>query len=937
MSHRNSTERWDEPIQEVVIIEDELSHVNPTEVVVIVEPAEMTVQKEMDTNEQEETPDADGGFYCEECLTLFRDQSDLTPIKGPCFILDFPTTMGVPQRALLTLPNGLMIGRSSIPSAGVGVINHGAKLCPGMHFGPYEGELTTKQNAVTSFFSWEIYNGNHEYKYIDGVRESHSNWMRYVNCARNEDEKNLLAVQYNGNIVYHCCRTIHPGDELMVWPSSKLVARLSDAWNQIWVMKMHSIENNPAAPDQSFLCSQCQLSFTTRAYLQRHTEYFHICPTPVQPKDDSVPAAEEPESWPPDSDADQSAVTAPEMTSDGIESNTCSDCGKSFKQMPHLQRHKHCVHSNKRPYCCTQCRRSFSQASGLLRHQLVHKKQAQIKEMVATRNKILSEESEGVQSKSELCDALNLAGTEELPQTKEVNVPVSEHLDAGEIETANASKQNSETSQLLDAKSKYCSDCGKSFTNEAYLKKHKAVVHQNVRPYVCTLCQKGFGQHHDLARHLRRHQKESQKSDRNPDQEVGATSTLAVRCGECSIIFSSVDAFDKHMSDQHSEETLAEDPVPADDGDPDFIPRHSEAKTRKSARKSPQRPQRLTAKSKISAITKLMAPKRSSTSAAQSEDGAEPGTSARNVKSKYKWYSCSRCKHTYRSPGELKAHKCPLKQLKCGQCGATFSKTGFLKRHELMVHVNAKSFVCERCGKVFAKASNLKQHQKTNTCEKYHCASELFSCTFCPFSFTLKSYLIKHIKRHHPVEYLTHSKSDSLFELPEEELQQYMCPHCGKSCNSAKNLKMHTCLEQVKIVYLCTNCGKGFTSHYGLKQHQRVHTGERPYSCPQCNKSFSHSGQLNVHMRTHTGEKPYLCTHCGDSFRQSGDLKRHERKHTGVRPHSCPQCGKSFSRPQSLKAHQMLHLGQKLFKCTQCGKSFSRNYHLRSHHQKMHS
>lgn len=93
---------------------------------------------------------------CEECLTLFQDQSDPDNINGPSFILDFPTNMGVMQRALLTLPFGLMIGRSSIPSAGIGVLNYGPAVSPGMHFGPFEGEVTTREIAMASDFSWEV-------------------------------------------------------------------------------------------------------------------------------------------------------------------------------------------------------------------------------------------------------------------------------------------------------------------------------------------------------------------------------------------------------------------------------------------------------------------------------------------------------------------------------------------------------------------------------------------------------------------------------------------------------------------------------------------------------------------------------------------------------------------------------------------------------------
>lgn len=93
---------------------------------------------------------------CEECQALFQHQNDSTNISGPSFVLDFPTSMGVPQRALLTLPYGLTISRSSIPSAGIGVLNHGPVVSPGMHFGPYEGEVTTMEHAMTSDYSWEV-------------------------------------------------------------------------------------------------------------------------------------------------------------------------------------------------------------------------------------------------------------------------------------------------------------------------------------------------------------------------------------------------------------------------------------------------------------------------------------------------------------------------------------------------------------------------------------------------------------------------------------------------------------------------------------------------------------------------------------------------------------------------------------------------------------
>ena len=41
--------------------------------------------------------------------------------------------------------------------------------------------------------------------------------MRFVNCARNEDEQNMMAFQYHGEIYYHTFKNIYPGMELLVW------------------------------------------------------------------------------------------------------------------------------------------------------------------------------------------------------------------------------------------------------------------------------------------------------------------------------------------------------------------------------------------------------------------------------------------------------------------------------------------------------------------------------------------------------------------------------------------------------------------------------------------------------------------------------------------------------------------------------------------------
>uniref|UniRef100_A0A3Q2YCV5 PR domain containing 9 n=1 Tax=Hippocampus comes TaxID=109280 RepID=A0A3Q2YCV5_HIPCM len=722
---------------------------------------------------------------CDECLALYQNQSEAFKTGGPSFILDFPTSMGVPERALLTLPYGLTVGRSSIPGAGVGVINHGPALAPGMHFGPFEGEETSVENAIESDFSWEIYKGQDAYEYIDASAESLSNWMRYVKRARSRDESNLLAVQYKGSILYHCCRSVNAGEELLVWPSGKLLTRFSDAWTQIWLTKLQTAEGMLPATSQVFVCVQCQLTFTTEAFLQRHTDCFH---------------------------SNQQLKSHPDETKP---ENPTSDASNN---------------------------------------------------------------------------TLDVTTSEQLSDAK---VGIADEVGEQEVEE----------------QPHVCPECGKSVRNKALLKKHKALVHDKIRPYVCSLCKRCFGQCSDLTRHLQRHR--TRRTGRSRARRVsGAPGEMPFSCSECSLAFSTVDLLQLHVSGSHPEDIREQN-------DPDSVPQPSEAAV---TRLPCARPRRHASKSKISPI---VGPNQTACG-----EGSE-------IQVKPKFFSCNYCNECYADPEELRAHACNQQRHLCTLCGKNFGQSVLLRRHEQTVHQSEPPHRCEHCGKVFVESVGLQHHQRADNCRKYHCTTELFSCAHCQFSFTAKSFLAKHVRRHHPAEYL----ANSLVYQPEKEqdVKVFTCSRCEKGYTNAKAFKSHSCFQQVKVLYFCTDCGKGFGNHYTLKQHRRTHTGEKPYGCPHCAKGFAHSSQLTVHLRTHTGEKPYLCTHCGESFRQSGDLKRHERKHTGVRPYNCEQCCKSFSRPQSLKAHHMLHMGQRMFPCDTCGKSFSRNYHLRRHHRKMHT
>ena len=58
--------------------------------------------------------------------------------------------------------------------------------------------------------------------------------VRYVNCARNEEEQNLIAFQYRGGILYRSCCLVTPGEELLVWYGDEYARHLGIEFDRLW-------------------------------------------------------------------------------------------------------------------------------------------------------------------------------------------------------------------------------------------------------------------------------------------------------------------------------------------------------------------------------------------------------------------------------------------------------------------------------------------------------------------------------------------------------------------------------------------------------------------------------------------------------------------------------------------------------------------------------
>ncbi|XP_043773761.1 histone-lysine N-methyltransferase PRDM9-like [Cervus elaphus] len=203
-------------------------------------------------------PQDDDYLYCEECQNFFIDSC--AAHGPPTFVKDCAVEKGHANRSALTLPPGLSIRLSGIPDAGLGVWNEAADLPLGLHFGPYEGQITDDEEAANSGYAWLITKGRNCYEYVDGKDTSWANWMRYVNCARDDEEQNLVAFQYHGQIFYRTCQVVRPGCELLVW--------YGDEYGQDLGIKRNSRGKSELAAGRAepkpkiHPCASCSLAFS---------------------------------------------------------------------------------------------------------------------------------------------------------------------------------------------------------------------------------------------------------------------------------------------------------------------------------------------------------------------------------------------------------------------------------------------------------------------------------------------------------------------------------------------------------------------------------------------------------------------------------------------------------------------------------------------------
>ncbi|KAG5854927.1 hypothetical protein ANANG_G00043210 [Anguilla anguilla] len=457
---------------------------------------------EKQEQEEEETRN-DDHFYCEECQSFYLEECETH--GPPSFTHDSPTPLGVPQRALLTLPPGLMVGRSRIPGAGLGVFNQGQLVPVGMHFGPFEGEVTSREKAIESSYSWAICRKKNQYEYVDGTRDSHSNWMRYVNCARNEEEQNLVAFQHRGRVLYRCLRPIPPGQELLVWCADEYSKELGVTWYSLWIKKCTAAVLEK--PSQVLLCTQCEFPSGAERRLQRHSEQ-------ARPQADGDPERTE---------AGAGALV-PRVQGElrfAVRAEEARARDARGRRAARLLR----VRAELRPARRPEEAQAAALPGEALRLRPVRQDLLLVHRPPAARAKPRRRQVLPLHRVREVLRPVR--GSEEAPEDSHGGEAVPLHRLREELQSAE--QPPAAPAHPHGEKPYGCTECGKRFSYSEQLKVHLR-THTGEKPFLCTECGESFRQSGDLKRHERKH-----------------TGVRPCRCDECGKSFSRPNSLKAHQ------------------------------------------------------------------------------------------------------------------------------------------------------------------------------------------------------------------------------------------------------------------------------------------------------------------------------------------------------------------------------------------------------
>jgi len=257
----------------------------------------------------------------------------------------------------------------------------------------------------------------------------------------------------------------------------------------------------------------------------------------------------------------------------------------------------------------------------------------------------------------------------------------------------------------------HCKHCNSRFTNKYLLTRHVAKEHvkislgeiENLKPYLCSDCGRGFSSKGRLQNHLRIHN----------------NLLKSYMCSVCGTFFATKFTLDGHLR-VHS----GEKPYKCEMCDKLFRQSKDLVEHKRRAHTTVRPYVCIVCGKRFINATLLKYHTRTHT-------GESPLT-------------CNICLKTFKNPTYFNVHiKCHSdeKRFGCIVCQSKFKTNGALQRHR-KIHSEPGRHVCKMCDKGFNQLGNLKTHMRTHTRERP------FQCSVCGLSFPHHGTWKKHFEAH---------------------------------------------------------------------------------------------------------------------------------------------------------------------------------------------
>ncbi|XP_043228145.1 histone-lysine N-methyltransferase PRDM9-like isoform X4 [Amphibalanus amphitrite] len=445
----------------------------------------------------------DGNIFCDVCC---RDFDGECPVHGPLKVI--PDTKARPgigdaERDLKTLPSSLSSGQSKNPASGNGVFAEN-DLPARQRLGPYEGILTTEQGqARTTGYRWQMKKGERVHHLVNAEDPSCSNWLRRVNCARSEEEQNLVAFQYRGQIYFRTSKPVPRGSELLVYYGD-------DSARELTVHSERSgeaVTSSPAGPSSSGIggaprCPHCDFRCLGKQHLDRHVRK---CNSHVSKKGRFKCERCQ---YSTDRSTDRKHHR---RTNTGERPYGCSICPARFAQRSTLSSHVR-SHTGERPYGCSICPARFTKGSNLNNHMRTHTGERPYGCSIcpawfAHRSNLSSHMRTHSWERPYGCSICSARFAQRSSLTKHMRTHTGERPYRCSICQARFTQRVSLTKHMrihTGERPFGCSICAARFAERSNLTKHMR-THTGERPYGCTHCQARFAERASLTKHMRTH------------------------------------------------------------------------------------------------------------------------------------------------------------------------------------------------------------------------------------------------------------------------------------------------------------------------------------------------------------------------------------------------------------------------------------------------